>query len=134
MTTIMKNNIFINVLICTYFLPRDNILEGHRVRIYMATGFMFSMTQSVFIPTLVCWCNCYPIQYYLIQIHVIKFVSTFWQVRGFLWMLRFPPSIKLIPRYNWNLVEGAIKHSWPITQNRSIHEAHRRTRWTHNIN
>lgn len=38
----MKNNIFINVLICTYFLPRDNILEGHRVRIYMATGFMFS--------------------------------------------------------------------------------------------
>jgi hypothetical protein len=40
MTTIMEKNIFIHVLICTYFLPRDNILEGHRVRIYMATGFM----------------------------------------------------------------------------------------------
>jgi hypothetical protein len=27
--------------------------------------------------------------------YVIKFVSDFWQVDGFLWALRFPPPIKL---------------------------------------
>ena len=32
---------------------------------------------------------------YLIQHYVIKFVSDFWKVGGFLWLLRFPPPIKL---------------------------------------
>ena len=29
------------------------------------------------------------------QHYVIKFVSDLWQVGGFLWVLRFPPPIKL---------------------------------------
>jgi hypothetical protein len=33
---------------------------------------------------------------YLIQHYVIKFVSDLRQVCGFLWVLRFPPLIKLI--------------------------------------
>ena len=32
---------------------------------------------------------------YLIQHYVIKFVSDLQQVGGFLWVLRFPPPIKL---------------------------------------
>ena len=32
---------------------------------------------------------------YLIQLFVIKFVSDLRQVVGFLWVLRFPPPIKL---------------------------------------
>ena len=32
---------------------------------------------------------------YLIQQYVIKFVSDWWQVGGFLRILRFPPPIKL---------------------------------------
>ena len=37
-----------------------------------------------------------------VQHYVIKFVSDFRQVGGF---LRFPP-----PRYNWNIVESGVKH------------------------
>jgi hypothetical protein len=33
---------------------------------------------------------------YSIQHYVIQFVSDFRQVGGFLWMIRFPPLIKLI--------------------------------------
>jgi hypothetical protein len=32
---------------------------------------------------------------YSIQHYVIKFVSDLWQVGGFLWVLQFPPPIKL---------------------------------------
>jgi hypothetical protein len=32
---------------------------------------------------------------YSIQHYVIKFVGDLWQVGGFLWVLRFPPPIKL---------------------------------------
>jgi hypothetical protein len=39
------------------------------------------------------------------QLYVIKFVSDLRQVGGFLQELRFPPPIKLMPRYNWNIVE-----------------------------
>jgi hypothetical protein len=34
---------------------------------------------------------------YSIQHYVIKFVSDLWQVSGFLWILRFPPPIKVTP-------------------------------------
>ena len=44
------------------------------------------------------------------QHYVIKFVSDLQQVGGFLRVLRFPPSIKLTPRYNWNIVKGGVKH------------------------
>jgi hypothetical protein len=29
---------------------------------------------------------------------------------GFPQVLRFPPPIKLTPRYNWNIVESGVKH------------------------
>ena len=46
---------------------------------------------------------------YLIKHYVIKFVS------GFLQVLRFPPPIKLTPRYNWNIVESRFKPHNPNT-------------------
>jgi type III secretory pathway component EscR len=33
--------------------------------------------------------------YFVIQTCAIKFVSVLWQVRGFLWVLQFPPPINL---------------------------------------
>jgi hypothetical protein len=41
---------------------------------------------------------------------VIKFVSDFRQVGGFLWVLQFPPPIKLTTTYNRNIVESGVKH------------------------
>ena len=37
---------------------------------------------------------------FISQYYVIKFVSDLRQVGGFLRVLRFPPPIKLTPRYN----------------------------------
>ena len=55
--------------------------------------------------------SSYPIhgEVYSIQHYVIKFVSDLRQVGGF---LRFPPSIKLMPRYNWNIDESGVKHHY----------------------
>ena len=39
-----------------------------------------------------------------VQHYVIKFVSDLRQV------LRFPPPINWLPRYNWNIVESGVKH------------------------
>ena len=39
---------------------------------------------------------------YLIQYYVIKFVSDLRKVSGFLWILRFPPSIQLTATINKN--------------------------------
>jgi hypothetical protein len=47
---------------------------------------------------------------YSIQHYVIKFVCDLQQVGGFLEVLRFPPPIKLINTYNWNIVESGVKH------------------------
>jgi hypothetical protein len=44
---------------------------------------------------------------------MIKFVSDLWQVGGFLRVLPFPPPIKLTAPYNWNIVEGGVKHNNP---------------------
>jgi len=52
-------------------------------------------------------CTRYNIHY------VIKFINEFRQVDGFLWVLRFPPPIKLTARYSWNIVESGIKHHNP---------------------
>ena len=46
--------------------------------------------QSVPITTKVVSLNMYLIQHY-----VKRFVSDLWKVGGFLWILRFPPPIKL---------------------------------------
>jgi hypothetical protein len=47
---------------------------------------------------------------YSMQHYVIKFVSGFRQVCGF---LRFLQPIKLKRRHSWNIVEGVIKHHNP---------------------
>ena len=47
---------------------------------------------------------------YSIQHYVTKLVNDFRQVGIF---LRFPPLIKLAPRYNWNIVESGVKHHRP---------------------
>ena len=51
--------------------------------------------QSVPITTKVVSSNLVHGEMYSIQYYVIKFVSDLWQVCGFLWVLRFPPPIKL---------------------------------------
>ena len=50
---------------------------------------------------------------YSIKHYVIKFVSDLQLVGGFLRVLRFPPPIKLTPRYSWNIVESDVKHHKP---------------------
>jgi len=50
---------------------------------------------------------------YSIQHYVINFVSDLRQVNGFLWVLRFPPLIKLTQRYNWNIIESDVKYHNP---------------------
>jgi hypothetical protein len=51
--------------------------------------------QSVPITTKVVSLNPTNGKVYLIQHNVMKFVSDLWQVGSFLWVLRFPPPIKL---------------------------------------
>ena len=41
---------------------------------------------------------------------MVKFVSDLRQVGGFLWVLRFPPPIKLTATINRNIVESGVKH------------------------
>ena len=48
-----------------------------------------------------------------VQHYVIKLVGDLRQADGFLLVLRFPPPIKLPPRYNWNIVESGVKHHKP---------------------
>ena len=52
---------------------------------------------------------------YSIQHYVIKFVSDLRQVGSFLWVLRFPPTIKLTTTIygNWNIAESGVKHHKP---------------------
>jgi hypothetical protein len=51
--------------------------------------------QSVHIITKVVSLNPVHVEVYSIQHYVIKFVSDLQQVGGFLWVLRFPPQVKL---------------------------------------
>ena len=55
--------------------------------------------QSSYISTKDVSLNPAHIEVYSVQLDVIKFVSDLRQVSGFLWVLWFPPPIKL-PRYN----------------------------------
>ena len=78
-----------------------------RGRDRMVVGFIATYMQLVPITTNVVSSNPARGEVYSIQHHVIKFVSDFRQVGGF---LRFPPIIRLAPQYNWNIVESGIKH------------------------
>ena len=68
------------------------------------------VVQAMFITTNVLSSNTAHGEVYSIQHYVIQFVSDLLQVGDFLWILRFPPPIKLTPRYNWNIVESGVKH------------------------
>jgi len=69
--------------------------------------------QSVPITTkIVSWKPVYG-EVYSIQHYVIQFIIDLWQVGGFLWVLSFPPPIKLTARYNWSICESDIKHHKP---------------------
>jgi hypothetical protein len=66
-----------------------------------------------------------------VQHYGIKFVSDFRQIDGILWVLRFPPPMKLTATYNWNIVESCVKHHQTNKQyllNTNVIEIH-----THNI-
>ena len=56
------------------------------------------------------FCTSYFCLIPTIQHYVIKFVSYLLQVSGFLRVLWFPPPIKRLPWYNWNIVESGVKH------------------------
>ena len=75
----------------------------------------FTTNYAVPITTNVVSSNLTHGEVYSIQHYVIKFVNDLWQVSRFLQVLRFPPSIKLIVKsqYNGNIVESGIKHYNP---------------------
>jgi hypothetical protein len=77
---------------------------GRRGRDCMVVGF----TTTYAISTYHHW-KC-EFESHVIQHYVIKFVSNIRQVDGFLWVLRFPPPLKLNATINWNIVEGGVKH------------------------
>jgi hypothetical protein len=66
-------------------------------------------------------CNVYNLMWapipvrrvYSIQHYVIEFVNDLRQVSCFHRALRFPPPLKLTPRYNWNIIESVTKHHNP---------------------
>ena len=61
---------------------------------------MYTKFKSVPIATNVVSSNPTHGEVYWIQHYVIKFVSSLWQVSGFLWVLPFPPLIKLTATIN----------------------------------
>jgi hypothetical protein len=80
---------------------------GHRGRDHVVVGFTTTYATSCYHH----WCCEFESRSGRgVQHYVINFVSNLRQVGGFLRVLRFPPPIKLTPRYNWNIVESGVKH------------------------
>ena len=73
--------------------------RGRHGRDHMVVGFTTPVL-SVPITTKVVSSNPVHGEVYSIQHYVINIVSDLRQVDGFLWVLRFPPSIKLTARFN----------------------------------
>ena len=67
------------------------------------------LVQSVPITTDIVSSNPLHGEVYSIQHYVIKFVSDLQQMGRFLWVLRFPPPIKLNSRCSLNIVESGVK-------------------------
>ena len=82
------------IIISIYFLSQ-NPKRGRRGRDRMVVG---NTTTYAIVPitTEVVISNLDQGDVYSIQHYVINFVSDLRQVGGFLWVLQFPPSIKLI--------------------------------------
>ena len=82
------------IIISIYFLSQ-NPKRGRRGRDRMVVG--YTTTYAIVpITTEVVISNLDQGDVYSIQHYVINFVSDLRQVGGFLWVLQFPPSIKLI--------------------------------------
>ena len=86
------------------------LLRGRRDRDRMVVGFTTTYAISAY--------HHYGV---ISTVHyVMRFVSDLRQVGGFLWVPRFPPSIKLtatIMAYYWNIVESDVKHHQTNKQN-----------------
>ena len=90
-----------------------NIERGYRGCDRMIVDLQLPV-QSVHVTTKIVCSKPAHGEVYLIQHHVIKFVSDLGQVGGFLRAPLFPPPIKLTTTINnWNIVESGIKHHNP---------------------
>jgi hypothetical protein len=72
----------------------SRFIRGRCGRDRMVVGFPTAV-QSMHITTKVVSLNPIHGEGYSILHYVIKYVSDLWQIVGFLWVLRFPPPIKL---------------------------------------
>ena len=80
---------------CIYFiLEYINTLRGRRGRDLMVVGFTTTCAISAYYHKS-CEFETHSGEVYSIQHYVIKIISDLWQVGGFLWVLQFPPPIKL---------------------------------------
>jgi hypothetical protein len=82
--------------------PSNWRMKCRRGRDRVVVGFTTSCAISTYTYKVVssnpAHCEVYSIQHY-----VIKFATDFLQVSGYLWVLRFPPPIKLTATYNRNI-------------------------------
>jgi hypothetical protein len=92
-TTIVFQLSVLDLLLFSTFL--STIIQGHRGRHRMVVGFTTTCAISAYITSKVEISNPVHDEVYSIQHYVIKFVSDLRQVGGFLWVLRFPPPMKL---------------------------------------
>jgi hypothetical protein len=69
----------------------------------------------------------------LIQYYVIKFVSDFRQVNGFLWVLRLSFTNKTDRHDITNIVESRIKHPNPLYFQRLLHQSYSYRLYTQQI-
>ena len=81
--------------------------RGRRCRDRRAVGLMTTYWINVY-QHLDCVFDPRSGEVHSIQHDVIKLLSDLWYVRGFLRVLRFPPSTQL-----WNVVESDVKHNNP---------------------
>ena len=78
---------------------------GRRGRDRMVVGFTTTYAISSYHHW---WCEFESQSWRGVQHYVIKFVSDLWQLGCFLQVLWFPPPTKLMPQYNWNIVESGV--------------------------
>ena len=94
-TTLRENRL------CSWFFLLENKRIGKLV-FYIILIFLVPITTKVVSS------NPAHGELYMIQHYVIKFVSNLWQVCGFLWVLRFPPSI-ILTAMIYNVAEMLLK-------------------------
>jgi hypothetical protein len=76
--------------------PRGTQLQGYfRASCLPCLLYVLTFFNHLSIATKVVSSNPVPCEVYSIQRYAIKFVSDLRQVGGFLWILRFPPPIRL---------------------------------------